>query len=259
MTDERPRQFAPGSRVDDLDLSGVHLHGVNLEGARLTDAYLPGADISGDIEGLRVNGVEIEPLVQAELDRRDPERVILRSVDVAGLRQAWTMLEGLWDRTTERAVRLPDELQRQRVDGEWSFVETLRHLILATDCWLFRAIQLKSRPYHRWGLTWTGVSPQLANLMGVDMTAAPGLSEVLPVRREHQRAVQDQLMRLTDNDLGEVRTPDEPGHPDGAHAVLHCLHVLLNEEWEHHRYAVRDLDVIDPDGGSGQLGATSPP
>ena len=58
--------------MDDLDLSGVHLHGVNLEGARLTDAYLPGADISGDIEGLRVNGVEIEPLVQAKLTAATP-------------------------------------------------------------------------------------------------------------------------------------------------------------------------------------------
>ena len=47
MYQER-RRFPPGSRVDDLDLSGVHLHGANLEGARLTDTYLPGADISGD-------------------------------------------------------------------------------------------------------------------------------------------------------------------------------------------------------------------
>jgi uncharacterized protein YjbI with pentapeptide repeats len=68
VTDER--QFPLGSRVDNLDVSGVHLHGANLAGAKLTDAYLCGADISGDIEGLRVNEVEIEPLVQAELDRR---------------------------------------------------------------------------------------------------------------------------------------------------------------------------------------------
>jgi uncharacterized protein YjbI with pentapeptide repeats len=70
MTDER--QFPAESRVDDLNLSGVHLHGANLEGAKLTDAFLCGADISGDIEGLRLNGVEIELLVQAELDRRFP-------------------------------------------------------------------------------------------------------------------------------------------------------------------------------------------
>src|SRR5436305_5642983 len=98
------RQFPRGDRVDDLDLSGVHLHGANLEGARLTDTYLVGADISGDIEGLRLNGVEIEPLVAAELDRRYPDRVKLRARDVAGLGEAWSMVEQLWDATTERAL-----------------------------------------------------------------------------------------------------------------------------------------------------------
>jgi hypothetical protein len=27
--------------------------------------------------------------------------------------------------------------------------------------------------------------------------------------------------------------------------VLSCLHVILGEEWEHHRYAVRDLAAIE--------------
>lgn len=48
-----------------------------------------------------------------------------------------------------------------------------------------------------------------------------------------------------------ARPPGSPGHPTGEHFVLQCLHVLLNEEclneeWEHHRYTVRDLDVLDP-------------
>jgi hypothetical protein len=244
MTDERP--FPRGSRVDDLDLSGVHLHGANLEDATLTDAELGGADISGDIRGLRVNGVEIEPLVQAELDHRFPERVKLRSTDVEGLSDAWSMLEGLWAPTTERAIRLDDDLQLRRVEGEWSFVETLRHLIFATDCWLLRGIQLVRRPYHPWGLPWTGVEPEWERAIGVDTTARPLLAEVLPVRRDHQRAVRSQLEGLTGGVLAEVRSaPDEPGHPSGEHSVLHCLHVILNEEWEHHRYASRDLDVLE--------------
>jgi hypothetical protein len=244
MTDGR--QFSHGSRVDDLDLSGVHLHGANLEGARLTDASLCGADISGDIEGVRLNGVEIEPLVQAELDRRFPERVKLRTTDIEGLRDAWSMLEGLWAETTERAGRLPHDLQLQRVDGEWSFVETLRHLIFATDCWLFRAVQLTPHPYHPWGLPWTGVEPKSAQEIGLDISATPDLAEVLPVRLQHQRAVHTALENLTDRELVEVRTaPDDPGHPNGEHSVLQCFHVLLNEEWEHHRYAVRDLHGLE--------------
>jgi hypothetical protein len=243
MTDAR--QFPQGSRVEDLDLSGVHLHGVDLEGARITDAYLRGADISGDIKGLRINEVEIEPLVESELDRRFPERVKLRSPDVAGLCIAWSMLEDLWMATTERASQLDQELQERRVDGEWSFVETLRHLIMATDCWLFRGIQLQRHPYHPWGLAGFG-SPEFAQSLGVDPSASPGLAEVLPVRRQHQLAVRSELGSLTDSELIEVRSaPDEPGHPNGEHSVLHCLHVILNEEWEHHRYALRDLDVLE--------------
>ncbi|MDA8039576.1 MAG: DinB family protein [Actinomycetota bacterium] len=239
------RQFPEGTRVDDLDLSGVHLHGTNLEGARLTETYLMGADISGDIEGLRLNGVEVEPLVRAQLDRLYPERLKLRATDVAGLRDAWSMVEKLWAATSERALALPEAVQRQGVCGEWSIVETLRHLIFATDCWLFRAVKLEPSPYHPWGLPWSGAGPQFGHAVGVDIAASPGLAEVLPVRREHQKAVREMLDDITDSELAEIRTsPRSPGHPEGDHSVLQCIHVILNEEWEHHRYTVRDLDRI---------------
>jgi DinB superfamily/Pentapeptide repeats (8 copies) len=240
------RPVPEGGRVDDLDLSGVHLHGVSLEGATLTDAYLRGTTISGDIEGLCINGVDVEPLVGAELDRRFPDRVRLRATDIAGLRDAWSMLEGLWAAATERASRLPRDCQRQRVDGEWSFVETLRHLICATDCWVSRAIELDRHPYHPWGLAFSGLSPQVARDMGLDVSATPDLAEVLPVWRQRQQTTRAVLENLTDAELTEVRTaPEEPGHPNGEHSVLHCLHVILNEEWEHHGYASRDLDALE--------------
>ena len=239
------RSFPEGSRVDGLDLSRVHVHGADFEGTRFTDAHLYGAEIYGDIEGLRINGVDVDVLVQAELDRRCPERTKLRAGDIEGLRAAWSMLEDLWTETVVRAGRLPHDLQLRRVSGEWSFVETLRHLIFATDCWLFRAVQLASRPYHRWGLPWSQAGTQWAQELGIDVDATPDLEQVLIVRREHQLAVRVALEGLTGGELAEVRTaPDEPGHPSGPHSVLQCLHVLLNEEWEHHRYAVRDLDVL---------------
>ena len=156
------------------------------------------------------------------------------------------MLEGLWAGTTERASRLPERLQAQRVDGEWSFVETVRHLVFATDCWLFRAVLLARHPYHPWGIPWSGVQPEWARQLGVDLAATPALVEVLPVRLARQEAVRATLSNLTDPELAEARTPPaEPGHPSGERSVLQCLHVLLNEEWEHHRYAVRDLDLLE--------------
>ena len=37
-------------------------------------ALLADMEINGDIENLRVNGVDVVPLVEAELDRRYPDR-----------------------------------------------------------------------------------------------------------------------------------------------------------------------------------------
>ena len=39
--------------------------------------------------------------------------------------------------------------------------------------------------------------------------------------------------------------PDSPGHPRTDHTVVQCLHVILKEEWQHHRYAIRDLGVLE--------------
>lgn len=250
MSEDRPPSGPV--RVEDVDLAGARVHGLDLEGAQVTDAHLAFADISGDFEGLRINGVDVGPFIEAELDRRFPERVALRASDVAGLRTAWTMLETRWAGTTERAARLPDTLQRTRVEEEWSFVETLRHLIFATDCWLSRAIRLETSAYHPWGLPWSGPGPEWCRSLGLDVDATPGLAEIRPIRLEHQRSVRDALAGLTDDVLGEVRTaPDDPGHPHGDHTVLACLHVLLNEEWEHHRYAERDLAVLEGRSGAG--------
>jgi hypothetical protein len=101
-------------------------------------------------------------------------------------------------------------------------------------------------PYHPWGLPWSGADADWARRLGIDPAATPDLAEILPVREDHQRAVRAALEKLTDDDLTEMRaTPDDPGHPTGRHTVIQCLHVLMNEECEHHRYTVRDLTVLD--------------
>lgn len=250
MPDERI--FPPQTRVDGLDLSEVHLHGTNLEGARLTETYLAGASITGDIEGLRVNGVLIEPFVQAELERRHPELLTLRSGDLEVLRGAWSMLEELWAATTTRAMQLPADLLALRGDGEWSFLETLRHLVFATDCWITRGIHGVARPYHPWGLPWSGPGPEWALEMGIDLCASPTPAEVLEMRKDRQSSVRSVLDSMSDAGLHDVRlAPDDDGHPSGEHSVLQCIHVVFNEEWHHHRYAARDLAIVDP-GISGQ-------
>lgn len=233
----------PGARLEDLDLSQARLHAPNFEGARITDGWFCNADISGDIEGLRLNGVEVGPLVLAELERREPDRVKLRATDPEGLADAWAMIEDLWERTLVDARKLPEPVLHEEVDEEWSFVETLRHLVMATDCWLRRMVKGQDRPYHPWGLAGSWLTDPAA--WGLDYGAEPSLQDVLEVRRARMDEVAQTISSVVPDDLERVCVPpSSPGHPTREHTVLECLHVILNEEWEHRRYAVRDLEIL---------------
>lgn len=240
------RQFREG-RFEDLDFTGSRLHGPSFEGTRVTDGWFRGADFSGDIEGLVVNGVEIAPLVSAELDRRFPERVQLRAAEPDGLAEAWQMVSDLWGETVADARRLPEGCVHERVDGEWSFVETLRHLIQATDIWHRGMILGQPRPYHPWGLAGSWLTDPAS--LGLEPEATPSLDEVVAVRLERMDGVArtiEQLRHGPPDELSRVCQPPDPtGHPREPRTVLECLHVLLSEEWEHHGYAVRDLAVLE--------------
>jgi len=242
MTSVEGRNFA-GVRLEDADFSRARLHSPSFEGTRITDAWFFNADISGDLEGLRLNGVEVAPLVEAELDRRFPERAKLRASDPPGLAEAWATLEEIWRTNLARAQALPEPALFERVDDEWSFVETLRHLILATDCWLLRTVKQLARPYHPWGVAGSWLTDPAS--LGIDPHATPSFLEVLAVRRGRVDMVRETIAGLTAGELERVCVPpDAPGHPREAHTVLHCLHVILNEEWQHSSYANRDLDII---------------
>jgi DinB superfamily/Pentapeptide repeats (8 copies) len=233
-----------GARIEDADFSGARLHAPNFEGAKITDAWFRDADISGDLEGLRLNGIEVGPLVTAELERQSPQRVMLRASDREGLAEAWAMIEETWQETIARARALPPAALGERVDDEWSFLETLRHLVLATDCWLRRMINGADRPYHPWGLAGSWLTDPAT--WGIDPAASPSLDEILAVRRERMDEVRRTIAALTPEELERVCVPPAtPGHPNDPHTVLECLHVILNEEWEHQRYALRDLAVLE--------------
>lgn len=246
MSADDPRSFA-GERLVDVSFAGARLHSPDFEGARITDAWLVNADVSGAIDGLRINDVEIAPLVQAELDRRFPERVALRATDQAGLQDAWRMLEGIWAATVERARSLPEAALHERVDDEYSFVETLRHLIFATDAWVGRMVLGRTDHYHPWGLPGSFLADPAA--LGIDASADPALDEVLLARRERMDLVARTIASLSGDGLDRVCVPpDEAGHPREPHTVGECLRVVLEEEWEHDRYAERDLTVLEQRG-----------
>src|SRR3954470_2815181 len=100
------REDLSGSRFERVRLIGAEFRAVNLtdvkiRGALVKDATLHGlelcnVDITGELVDVTVNGVDIGPLVEAELDRRYPDRAKMRPTDPAGLRDAWDAVEGLW-------------------------------------------------------------------------------------------------------------------------------------------------------------------
>jgi hypothetical protein len=51
---------------------------------------------------------------------------------------------------------------------------------------------------------------------------------------------------LTDDGLGRLcqRSP-APGYPDEKPAVADCIGVVMDEEIEHYRFAVRDLATLE--------------
>jgi len=69
-----------------------------MRGVELVDV-----DISGELQNVVVNGVDIAPLIEAELNRRMPERARMRPDDSDGFRAAWAVLERLWEGTLARA------------------------------------------------------------------------------------------------------------------------------------------------------------
>ncbi|ADB32257.1 pentapeptide repeat protein [Kribbella flavida DSM 17836] len=236
-----------GARFTVADLSGARFVDCDLSGVKIVDGYLADVDVSGYVERLVVNGVDVTAYVESELDRRHPERVQLREIGSAeGFRAMWTTIEQLWTATTARAERLPESLLHERVDDEWSFTETLRHLVFITDSWVNRTILDQETPYHQLALPQTAYSTEDAVALGMHVTATPPYAEVLAAREDRMKLVRDLLTPLTDADLGRPchRSP-APGYPEGPRPVAECLAVVMGEEIDHHRYATRDLTVLE--------------
>jgi hypothetical protein len=233
-----------GASFDRVDFSGATFRSCDLTGVVMRGVDLVDVDITGDVENLVVNGVDVAPLITAELDRQQPGRAKMRPTDPAGFREGYDLVVELWDRTVDRARRLDPTLLHESVDGEWSFVETLRHLAFATDSWVFRAILGDPSPWHPLDLPWD----EMPDTAGVprDREVRPSLDEVLALRRDRTDRVRRYLAGVTDAELDRATDEQEaPGWPQRSFPVRQCLLIVLNEEWEHRRYAERDLAVLE--------------
>jgi DinB family protein/pentapeptide repeat protein len=236
-----------GARFDVADLRGARFTDCDLTGVTIRDGWLVGVSISGYLSNVTVNDVDVTDFVNAELDRRHPERVQFREGQTADdVRALWDTIERLWAQATERAARLPAAAVDQQVNEEWSFAQTLRHLVFITDAWASRTVLDEEMPYHPLGLPQSWYPAADAAALGIDLAARPGYAEVLAARADRMAVMRRIVASLTDDGLGRPcqRSP-APGYPDEERTVIDCLAVVLDEEIEHYRFATRDLTVLE--------------
>jgi DinB superfamily/Pentapeptide repeats (8 copies) len=231
------RVFLNDASMHAVDLTGAQVRGALFNQSRMRGVELVDVEISGELQNVVVNGVDIAPLVDAELNRRMPERARMRPDDTDGFREAWAILERLWEGTVARARTFPEAALHRSV-GEWSFIQTLRHLNFASAAWVGRMILGNASPWHQLDLPWGGIP--------WDREARPSLDEVLTVGRERQAMVGHVVGSLTDEQLASEVTHTEPGCPRMEDFPFkECLRIVLNEEWEHRLYAERDLTSLE--------------
>lgn len=236
-----------GASFTSADLREARFRSCDFRHVKIIDSWLTDVSLSGDLRNIVVNDVDVTGYVEAELERRHPERGQLKAMKTADEHRAmWDTAERLWSQTVARAERLPEPVRHERVDDEWSFAETLRHLVFATDAWASRTILDQPMPYHRLGLTHSPYPAADAAALGIDLGAEPSYAEVMEARADRLAVVRGIVDGLTDAELDRMcsRSP-APGYPEEPHSVRTCLRVVMYEECEHRRYATRDLTVLE--------------
>lgn len=232
-------------RFVDQDLTGAEFRECLLNGTRLIGVVMNDAQIDGLVTNLVVNGVEVAGYVEAELDRRYPVRVLIRSEAPADLLAASRQLRSDWTATIDR-LRTSPGLEHRTVNDEWSAVQTLRHLVFVHDSWFRRCVLGSTDRFTPMGLAINDVPDREGQ--GLDLSADPTLDEVAAVRDEQAAELDAWLTTVTPDQLAApAPIPDGDGWPPYARgrSTRQCLATVLDEDWAHHGFCVRDLDLAE--------------
>jgi hypothetical protein len=236
-----------GARIRSSELEGLEIRDCEVSGLKVVDCFGSDVSLGGDFERVVVNDVDVTAYVEAELDRRYPTRALARdAASPDDYRAAWDAIEKMWQATLARAGKLPEAKLYEQVDGEWSFVETQRHLLFAGDAWLGNAVLEEQSPYSALGFPAGGTPSDEMVKLGLTPEATPTLDEVLAARLARMAVMRRTVDALTETELDRIcgRKPAD-AYPDQEYVVRRCLKVILKEEAEHHRYAVRDLATLE--------------
>jgi DinB family protein len=230
-------------RFFDRDLTEAEFRECVLDRSRLIGVVMRDSVIDGLVDNLVVNGVEVSEYVEAELDRRHPVRVLIRSDEPGDLLEGWRQLRADWAATVDR-MRATPGIEHRSVNDEWSAVQTLRHLVFVHDSWFRRCCLGSTDPF-----TPMGLGPDFVReAQGIDPSADPTLDAVLAVRDEQAAELEAWLAAVTTDGLQQqAPIPDNDMWPPYAagRSVKQCLATVLDEEWAHHGFCVRDLDLIE--------------
>lgn len=235
-----------GEEFEDRDLSGSTFWGVNLRTSTFRDAdfggstffhvFMKDVSIDGIIERLVVNGVDVTEFVAAN-DRWHPLRTMLEPTTVDEFRAAWHRLDAAWHELVAGAELMSPSELLDSVNGEWSFRDTLRHLVFVRDKWFAGPI-LGRELFTDVGLPNTG--SREFGWPGLNLDAAPTIDEVLEIRSQQNAELVDWLSGVDFSALPQESAVLE----NGTVPTVMCLHVVLEEEFEHLRYTTRDLDLL---------------
>ncbi|RYU09429.1 DinB family protein [Nocardioides iriomotensis] len=233
-------------RWTNVDLSGARFHNVVLSGAKITGVWARDLVVDGDLRGLTVNGIDVMPYVEQRLAAEHPELGQIWSGDLDDLRAGWATVRAAWESTEAEVAALDEAMLHERVDDEYSYLETLRHLVFASDAWLRRCL-LGETDFWYAGVPHDEMEPEVLELLPIDAAADPALDEVMAVRLD-RRGVLDRLLAEATPDALAEHPParERNGYPldTSGRTVGECLRCIVNEEWWHHRYATRDLAVV---------------
>lgn len=142
------------------------------------------------------------------------------------------------DATILRLGSFSEDERQERVDDEWSAVESLRHLVLVIDLWLSKTILGEHEPFDPIALPPTFMPPKLFPGSSIDPDARPSWDDTCAVLRRRMTALQTYVDALTS---------DELARPIEAHAgtVGGALHVIFTEFAAHDHFINRDLNRIE--------------
>jgi hypothetical protein len=218
------------------DLSGARFRDVNLTDATISHAWLVNVAIDALVDRLVINGVDVTAYVN-ERDRWFPLRAMLRPTDPDGIEAAIAALDTEWDSTIARAFALGEQRLHESVNGEFSFVQTLRHLVFAMDKWF--TVPVLGGQFHPIGLPNTGSLD--FGWPNLDYGQTPSVAVALAVRAGRAAAFRDYAARLSTADFTRPIEVLE----NGTNPLQECIYTVLEEEFWHHRYALRDLEVLE--------------